>query len=62
MPFGMLFLHVRTKVLSHMGNIWIGPWAIFPQYVDSTLNVCYLTLFTIKDFGLLLQGCPSVAQ
>ena len=19
-----------------MGNIWIGPWAIFPQYVDPT--------------------------
>ena len=21
-----------------MGNIWIGPWAIFPQYMDPTLR------------------------
>ncbi len=22
--------------VSHMGNIWIGPWANFPQYMDPT--------------------------
>ena len=32
-----VFLHVRVKVLSPMGNIWIGDWAIFLQYMDPTL-------------------------
>ncbi len=34
-----LFLLVRAWVLSNMGNIWIGPWAIFPQYIDHTLCI-----------------------
>ncbi len=25
-------------VLSHRGNIWIGPWAIFLQYADPNLD------------------------
>ncbi len=29
---------VRVQVVSHMGNIWIGPWANFPQYMDPTFK------------------------
>ncbi len=27
----------RVYVVSHVGNVWIGPWANFPQYMDGTL-------------------------
>ncbi len=31
------FILVGAQVVSHMGNMWIGPWAIFPLYVDGAL-------------------------
>ncbi len=32
------FMHVRSIVVSSTGNIWITPWAIFPQYVNAALH------------------------
>ena len=32
-----LFIHVRVQVVFTMDNIWIGPWAIYPLYMDPTL-------------------------
>ncbi len=32
-----IFIHIRVQEVSLMGNIWIGPWAIYPHYMDPTL-------------------------
>ncbi len=37
MPFGICQLE-GVQVVSHVGYIWIGPWANLPQYMDPTLR------------------------
>ncbi len=32
-----IFINVIVQVVSPMDNIWIGPWAIYPHYMDPTL-------------------------
>ncbi len=44
---------MRVQAVYHMDDIWIGPWAIFPQYMDSTL-------LEIKHFGEALVFCQQV--
>ncbi len=34
----LIFQLERAKVVSHVGNIWIGPWANFPHYMDPTFS------------------------
>ncbi len=38
-PCPLVCYKARTKVLPHIGNIWTGPWAIFPPYLDSTIVI-----------------------
>ena len=33
----LIFQLKRAQVVSHVGNIWIGPWANLPPYMDPTL-------------------------
>ena len=33
----LMFQLWKAQVVSHVGNIWIGPWANVPQYMDRTL-------------------------
>ena len=33
-----IFIHVRVQVVFPMDNIWIEPWAIYPHYMDPTLQ------------------------
>ncbi len=40
---GSIYKLYRVWVVSHVGNVWIGPWANFPQYMDRTFeNWCLL--------------------
>ncbi len=34
---------LRAQVVPNMGDMWIGPWAIFAQYVDRTF--AFLTFY-----------------
>ncbi len=34
----LVYAFWMAQVVSHVGNIWIGPWANFPQYMDCTLG------------------------
>ncbi len=38
-----------------MGNIWIGPWANFPQYMDPTFHRTYLMIETFLFFRSALK-------
>ncbi len=51
-----IFIHLRAQVVPHMGDMWIGPWAIFAQYVDRAfvaakmlLLMCYSVKFITVD-------------
>ena len=37
-----------------MNNMWIGPWAIFPQYVDGTLTKAKFTGMKIMTYNITL--------
>ncbi len=42
--------------MSHVGNIWIGPWANFPHYMDPTLtNIVPYTMELQKILSHLLE-------
>ncbi len=42
-----------TTVVSHVGNIWIGPWANFPHYMDPTLfRPIYLSVLEMRDLDI----------
>ncbi len=48
--------------MTHVGNIWIGPWTNFPPYMDHTLykshiktddtylEICIVSLMHIRQF------------
>ena len=40
----------RVQVVSHVGNIWVGPWANLPQYMESAFydNEVSLPLLSVK--------------
>ncbi len=29
-----IFIDMKVELVSRTGYIWIGPWVIFPQYMD----------------------------
>ena len=33
-----IYIHVGVQVVYPMSNMWIGPWAISPQYMDPTFQ------------------------
>ncbi len=51
----------RTKVVSHVGNIWIRPWANFPHYMDPTLYFTVGKRNYFTGYGILLHELPAVA-
>ena len=38
---GSIFAELPMGIY-HVGNIWIGPWANFPHYMDPTLHIMSL--------------------
>ncbi len=49
---GFIYQLRRVQVVSHMGNIWIGPWANFPYYMDPTFLIRrFLGLFHLRSWG-----------
>ncbi len=46
------FLHVRAQAVSHMGNMRIGPWAIFPLHVDGTFDSVFFWKLGVEDVDL----------
>ena len=49
---------VILQVMSPMDNIWIGPWAIYPHYLDPTLGRprLYITIGLFKIYiGLMTE-------
>ncbi len=47
-----IFIHVMVQVVSPMGNIWIGPWAISPQYMDPTLQLSVQTHYLGQGWSI----------
>ncbi len=54
-----IFILVGAMVVSHMGNMWIGPWAIFPPYVDGALLSYILILHTERQHNLFINAKPD---
>ncbi len=48
--FYLIRVRIQVHVVSPMGNIWIGPWAISPQYMDPPLLVISYTLNLEQEF------------
>ncbi len=44
---GHIFQLQRARVVFHVDNIWIGPWANFPHYMDPTLYAIEISLQVI---------------
>ena len=41
-----------SKLVPHMDDMWIGPWAVFPQYVDGAfVHIHELSWFFMNDHG-----------
>ena len=50
----------RAQVVCHLGNIWIGPWANFPQYMDPIFPSMLVPFSQIRNQSLVENGHQSV--
>ncbi len=50
-----IFQLLRAQVVSHVGNIWIRPWTIFPRYMEPTFitKIC-----TRENFSPIMIVIP----